>query len=366
MLINIAQPLIGEDELRNVRQVLESGQLAAGALVRQLEREFAGMVGVKHAVATSSGTTALQTAVRAVGLARGDMVITTPFSFVASTNALLDVGAVPFYVDVDPQTYNLAPEAVEQALRRFPGVRAILAVHLYGLPFDSRLIAISQQWGVTLIEDAAQAHGAAIGECPVGSLGEIAAFSFYPTKNMTTAEGGMVTTNDPHLAKRARLIANQGQQARYEYACLGFNYRMTELQAAIGLPQLQQLLPRNRRRAEIAAFYLQHLPRELCLPFTPSGHLHVYHQFTLRSKHRSRLMTALAREGIATAIHYPRLISQELYLQAYPHLSEPCPQAEQIVQQVFSIPVHPGLSDAQASTVVAVLNREWELIKRGN
>lgn len=365
MLINIAKPLIGQAELDGVLQVLQGGQLAAGSLVKQLEQGFAAFVGAEQAVATSSGTTALQAAVRAVGLSRGDLVITTPFSFVASTNVLLDVGAVPLYVDIDPLTYNLSPDAVEQALLRYPQVRAILAVHLYGLPFDRRLVEISLRHGLTLIEDAAQAHGATVDDRPAGSLGQIAAFSFYPTKNMTTAEGGMITTVDPHLAERARLIVNQGQQAKYQYACLGFNYRMTELQAAIGLPQLQQVAVRNERRRAIAAYYQQYLPAGLGLPFEPRGYGHVYHQFTLQSPHRARIMAALARAGIASVIYYPRLISQETYLQEYPHLCQPCPQAERIVQQVFSIPVHPALSDEEVALVAETIRQEWELIQHG-
>lgn len=366
MLINIAKPLIDQEEIDNVIKVLHSGQLAAGQLVHELESGFALLAGTSYAVATSSGTTALQAAVRALGLRRGDLVITTPFSFVATANVLLDIGAVPVFVDINPTTYNLSPEAAEAALIKFPGVRAILAVHLYGLPFDRRLVEISQRYGVMLVEDAAQAHGAKIDGQPVGSLGRIAAFSFYPTKNMTTTEGGMVTTSDPLLNDRLRLIINQGQQAKYQYACLGFNYRMTELQAAIGLPQLEHLAARNQRRQQIAAYYLQQLPAGLGLPIVPDGYSHVFHQFSLKSPHRSRIMAALAKAGIGSAIYYPQLISRETYLKEYPHITEPCPQAERIIQEVFSIPVHPALSDADVSLIVETINREWGLIERGD
>jgi dTDP-4-amino-4,6-dideoxygalactose transaminase len=366
MQINIAKPVITEAEVQNVIRVLQSGQLAAGRYVRELEGEFAQLAGARFAVATSSGTTALQAAVRALGLRAGDKVITTPLSFVATANVLLEISAVPVFVDIDPLTYNLSAAAVEQALCKHPDVKAILGVHLYGLPFDPRLAELAEEHQVFLIEDAAQAHGATVHGRPVGSLGHIAAFSFYPTKNMTTSEGGIVTTSDPALAERVRLIVNQGQRARYSYVCLGFNYRMTELQAAIGLPQLQQLAVRNRRRQAIAEYYRSHLPTGLRLPATPPGYTHVFHQYTLSSRHRARLMAALADAGISSVIYYPQLISQERYLADYPYLSEACPAAEAAVAEIFSIPVHPALSDDDVAWVAKTIQREWELIEHGS
>ncbi|MDP3486952.1 MAG: DegT/DnrJ/EryC1/StrS family aminotransferase [Bacillota bacterium] len=365
MLIEIAKPEITEEEIADVIKVLKSGRLSAGPVTREFESAFAGMVSAKYAVATSSGTTALQAILRALDLRPGDEVITTPFSFVATSNVILDAGAVPVFVDIEHHTFNLDPDAVKQALQRYSRVRAILAVHLYGLPFSSDLVAIAERYGVYLIEDAAQAHGASINGKMVGSLGHIAAFSFYPTKNMTTTEGGMVTTSDSNLAERVRLIVNQGQRSRYDYACLGFNYRMTDLQAALGLVQLSLLPARNNRRREIAKFYNQNLPLELNKPLEPPGYHHVYHQYTLQSPLRARLMEALKREGIASNIYYPRLICQESFMSTYSYVVEPIPTAEQAVGQVFSIPVHPGLTNEEVATIVGVVNNEWEAACHG-
>lgn len=365
MRIEIAKPEITEEEIASVISVLKSGNLSAGNVVREFEAAFASLVSTPYAVATSSGTTALQASLRALDLRPGDKVITTPFSFVATNNVIVDAGAVPVFVDIDPKTFNLAPDKVEQALQRYPRVRAILAVHLYGLPFDSSLVKMAERHGVYLIEDAAQAHGASVSGKMVGSLGHIAAFSFYPTKNMTTTEGGMVTTSDSKLAERVRLIVNQGQKARYEYACLGFNYRMTDLQAALGLVQLRLLPARNERRREIAHFYNDHLTHDLTKPFEPFGHHHVYHQYTLQSPLRTQLMAALKNAGIAANIYYPRLICREPFMSAYEFEVDSLPVAEQIVEQVFSIPVHPGLTNDEITVVVQVINKEWEALGHG-
>lgn len=365
MTIEIAKPEITEEEIARVIKLLKSGRLSAGPVTQEFECAFAGVVSARYAVATSSGTTALQAIMRALDLQPGDEVITTPFSFIATSNVIIDAGAVPVFVDIDRHTFNLDPEAVERALQRYARVKAILAVHLYGLPFSSDLVDIAKRYGVYLIEDAAQAHGASANGTTVGSLGHIAAFSFYPTKNMTTTEGGMVTTSDSNLAERVRLIVNQGQRLRYDYACLGFNYRMTDLQAALGLVQLSLLPARNNRRREIANFYNQNLPMELIKPIEPLGYHHVYHQYTIQSPLRARLMEALKREDISSNIYYPRLICQERFMSAYSYKVDPVPAAEHAVGQVLSIPVHPGLTNEEVATIVGVMNNELESANHG-
>lgn len=358
--IRIAQPMLGEAETAEVLAVLRSGRLAAGERVRQFEDEFAKMVGARHAIATSSGTTALQAALRALELEPGALVITTPFSFIATANAILDAGLTPLFVDIEPDTFNVSPEALAEALREHPNVRAVLAVHLFGLPFSREIPALCRQYGIPLVEDAAQAHGAMLDGRMVGSLGQVAAFSFYATKNMTTGEGGMVTTSDPQIAERVRLLVNHGQRARYQHERLGFNYRMTELQAAIGVPQLRALPERNERRRRLADYYHRTLPAELCKPVEPPGYYHVYHQYTLRHSDRDRLQCTLARQGIEAVVYYPRLIPQQPAYASARYVAEPCPEAERAAREVISIPVHPGVTDEQAQRIVRAIAQACE------
>lgn len=358
--IHIAQPALGEAETAEVLAVLRSGRLAAGERVRQFEDEFAKMVGARHAIATSSGTTALQAALRALELEPGALVITTPFSFIATANAILDTGLTPLFVDIEPDTFNLSPEALAEALRKYPDVRAVLAVHLYGLPFSREIPALCRQYGIPLIEDAAQAHGAMLDGRAVGSLGQAAVFSFYATKNMTTGEGGMVTTSDPQIAERVRLIVNHGQRARYRHERLGFNYRMTELQAAIGLPQLRALPERNERRRRIAGYYDRTLPAGVRTPVEPPGHYHVYHQYTLRHGDRDRLLRTLADQGIEAVVYYPKLIPHQPAYRSARFAMEPCPEAERAAREVVSIPVHPGVTEEQAQRIVRAVAQACE------
>src|SRR2546428_9099462 len=256
-MISIAHPLLGTEEEAALLRVLTSGQLAQGERVATFEQRFAELCHVQRAVAVSSGTAALHLALLAHNIGRGDEVITTAFSFVAAANAILLVGATPVFVDIDPETYTLDPVQTETALTR--RTKAILPVHLYGHPCDmTRLSQLAEAYSLVLIEDASQAHAAAIDGRPVGSFGT-GCFSFYATKNMTTGEGGMVTTNDPAIAEQVRLLRNHGQEARYYHIALGYNQRMTELQAALGLAQLEKLESFTQRRIANATYLTHHL-----------------------------------------------------------------------------------------------------------
>ena len=242
-MIPIADPVFGEREVDAVEQVLESGMVADGPEVRRFESEFAAYCGANHAVATANGTAALHAALEGVGIGEGDTVVTTPFSFVASANAVRFAGARPVFADIDPETLALDPEATREAVREHDA-DAILAVHLYGLPAEmDALQEIAAETGVTLVEDVAQAHGAQYDGQTVGTFGDAAAFSFYPTKNMTTGEGGMVVTNHEGVAESAASYVNHGRSGESAYAHeeLGHNYRMTSLAAAIGRVQLERL-----------------------------------------------------------------------------------------------------------------------------
>jgi dTDP-4-amino-4,6-dideoxygalactose transaminase len=344
---------MGEEEKRSVLAALESGALAQGGRVRELEEEFAAFVGVPHAVATSSGTTALHLALLAAGVGEGDEVVTVPFTFIASASTILHTGARPAFVDVRPDDFCIDPARVEAAVT--PRTRAIVPVSLYGQPADMPALAeIAERRGLALVEDAAQAHGAAIGERRSGSWG-VGCFSFYPTKNMTTGEGGMLTTADADLAERARLLREHGMKVRYHHEVLGYNFRMTDVHAAIGLAQLPKLPAYNQRRQQIAARYDAEL-RGVITPAVRPGATHVYHQYTIRVARRDEFAEALRRRGVGSGIYYPIPVHRQKPFLALGYGDQRFPVTERLVQEVLSIPVHPSLSDAEVSTVIAAVN----------
>lgn len=241
--------LLGQEEENRVVEVLRSGMLAAGSYVNEFEQEFMKYNHSPHAIATSSGTTALHVILEALGIGPGDKVLTTPFSFIATANAVLYTGATPVFVDIDPVTYNLSPAQLEVAAEKHPDAKAVLVVHLYGLPADMpAIMAVANKHNLVVVEDCAQAHGAAYRGQMVGNFGKAAAFSFYPTKNMTAGEGGMVVTDDPVIAEKVRMLVNQGQRRRYYHELVGYNYRMTNIHAAIGLEQLKKLETYTEKR----------------------------------------------------------------------------------------------------------------------
>jgi dTDP-4-amino-4,6-dideoxygalactose transaminase len=356
--IPIAQPLLGEDEQRAVQQVLASGALVQGKRVAEFEARFAEYVGVRHAVAVTNGTLALWVALLAHGVGPGDEVITSPFSFIASANAALYVGARPVFVDIDPDTYTLDPDAVRAAIT--PRTRAIMPVHLYGGVADmDALMAIAEEHGLAVVEDACQAHGAALHGKRVGGFGA-GCFSFYPTKNMTTSEGGILTTHDDGVADRARLLRNHGQRERYLHESLGFNFRMTELQAAIGLVQIEHLEGWTERRIANATFLSEHLVGAQT-PYVRPGSRHVFHQYTVRvpAERRADFIQRLTAHGVGTAIHYPRPIHQQPIYQKLGYADQ-LPIAEQAAREVVSLPVHPALSPSDLERIAAAVRAALE------
>jgi len=354
--IPIARPLIGEEEKRQILEVLDSGALVAGRRVGAFERAFADYVGVAHAVATSSGSTALHAAMLALGIGAGDRVVTTPFTFAASSNAVIHAGAQPVFADVDPATGNLDPGAVEAVLRE-GGIRAILVVHLYGLPADMGAFRrLADRYQVLLVEDCAQAHGAAIGGRKVATFGDAAIFSFYPTKNLTTGEGGMVLTPRADVARRARLLVDPRGDEEYAYEVVGFNFRMTEMCGAIGLVQLGALEARNERRRENARRLSSGLTDLdwLTTPDEPVGYRHVYHQYTVRvPRGRDEFSTYLTASGIGNRVYYPGLVPHST---AYRKrgFDGRFPAAEGMTAEVLSLPVHPALGPDEIDTVIDV------------
>ncbi|HEU5227576.1 MAG TPA: DegT/DnrJ/EryC1/StrS family aminotransferase [Ktedonobacteraceae bacterium] len=366
-MIRIAQPFVGVEEEEASRRVLASGQLAQGPQVALFEQQFAQLCQVREAVAVSSGTSALQLALQAHGIGHSDEVITSAFSFAATANAILSVGATPVFVDIEIDTYTLDPMQVEAAIT--PHTRAIMPVHLYGHPCDMRLLLpIAEANALVIIEDACQAHGATIGGRPVGSFGT-GCFSFYATKNITTGEGGMITTNDPAIADKARLLRNHGQQARYQHITLAYNMRMTELQGALGVVQLQKLEHVTQRRIANAAYLTEQLKGVVQMPIVRAGCRHVYHQYTIRLEtNRDQVVAQLHARGIETAIHYPLPIYRQPFYQQSPSLfrianyveqQQPgservipiLPMTERAVRQVLSLPVHPALQEEELEMI---------------
>lgn len=343
-MIPMVKPYLGEEEREAVAAVLRSGQLAQGARVAEFEARFAEFCGVRHAVAVSSGTTALWLAILAHGIGSGDEVITSPFSFIATANAILYTGARPVFVDIDPQTYNLDPAGIESAITS--RTRAILPVHLYGLPCDmAKIMAIAKRYGLVVIEDAAQAHGASINGRAVGSFGT-GCFSFYATKNMTTGEGGMVTTDDDAIADQAHLLRAHGMRQRYYHEQTGYNFRMTDIQAAIGLVQLRRLPELNARRQANASFLNQALMETVAvtLPSKPAGFEHVYHQFTLRVPNgRDALRERLAARGISSEVYYPVPIPAQQVFRGM-NFAQCYAMTQAAGREVLSLPIHPSLS----------------------
>jgi len=353
-VIPIARPQMGEEEKDLVWSALSSGMLAQGARVRELEERFAAFVGVPHAVATSSGTTALHLALLASGVGPGDEVITVPFTFIASANSILYTGARPAFIDIDERTFNMDPGLIEAAIT--PRTRAIMPVSLYGQPADMPAIAaIAERHGLAVVEDAAQSHGAAIGERRSGSWGA-GCFSFYPTKNMTTGEGGMVTTHDAELAERVHLTREHGMKVRYHHDILGYNFRMTDIHASIGLAQLDKLPAYNRRRRQIAERYDAEL-RGVIVPSVAEGVTHVYHQYTIRVHRRDAFADRLRELGVGTGIYYPIPVHRQKPFLALGYGDEHVPVTDRLTGQVLSIPVHPSLTDDEVSTVIAAVNR---------
>ncbi len=354
--IYISKPHLGDAEKSAVMAVLDSGHLAQGPRTAEFETGFASMIGVKHAVAVANGTCALQIALLADGIGPGDEVITTPFTFMATVSTILFTGAVPVFVDIQEDTFNIDPDLIEAAIT--PRTKAILPVHLYGQLCDmNRIMAIAAKHGLKVIEDACQSVLATDGERYAGAFGT-GTFSFYATKNMMTGEGGMVTTNDDAVAEKARMLRNHGMKQRYYHEALGFNYRMTDIQAAIGLAQIGKLPELTRRRRENAS-YLNERIRSVRTPRARLESAHVWHQYTVRfadQEKRDAAARQLAEDGIDTGIYYPIPAHRQKSIASL--VGEvSCPVAETAARQVLSLPVHPLLSTEELDRIVEKVNR---------
>ena len=359
-MIPIANPEITDLEKDSVMKVLDSRMLASGPRVKEFNNKFAEYVGADYGIATTSGTTALDVAVKATGLKEGDKVITTPFTFIASCNSLLYSGIEPVFVDIDPVTYNIDSYKVLEKLEEDPDIKGVMPVHLFGQPADMDIIMrLAEKYDLIVIEDAAQAHGAEFAGEQVGGIGTAGTFSFYPTKNMTTGEGGIVVTSDQKVADNANLLINHGLTDRYYHEELGYNYRMTDIAAAIGLEQLKKLDDFNKTRRENAMKLTEGISDLdwLVTPKVAEKRSHVFHQYTIRviNNARDALIEHLEENGIGYGIHYPRLAYQQPIYKKLGYDNYNCPEAEKASRQVISLPVHPALSDENINEIIKVL-----------
>ena len=350
-MIPQVRPDIGEEEIEAVTEVLRSGMVAQGKRVALLEERWSEFVGVRHTIAVSNGTIALMAIYAGMGLGPGDEVITVGHTFNATVSAILFTGATPVFVDIEPDTYLIDAKQIEAAIT--PRTRAISPVHLFGLPADMDMIrAIADRHGIAVVEDACQAHGATFRGRRTGSFGH-GAFSLYGTKNMMTGEGGLVTTDDDRLADWIRLWRNQGMAKRYHHDILGYNFRLTDLQAALGLVQLDKLERNTARRQALARRYDAGLAGAgIGTPITPDGRTHVFHQYTIDvGPERDAVVAGLTEAGIGVGVYYPIPVHKQPYVQEL-GIDATLPVTERAARRTLSLPMYPGLSDADQDEVI--------------
>jgi perosamine synthetase len=353
--ISIAQPMIGDEEIEAVTTVLTSGRLTMGPHIEQFEKEFAAYTGSNHALAVNSGTSALICSLLAADI-EGE-IITTPFTFISSASSILFTHCNPVFVDIGDD-FNIDAEKISEYITG--ETVAILPVHLYGNPCDMHLITdLAEDYDLMVIEDACQAHGAHINGQKVGTFG-VGCFSFYPTKNMTTGEGGMITTSDPRIAERVKLLRNVGQASTYEYKTIGYNLRMTELSAAMGRVQLKKLDNFNKKRIRNARYLTKKLDsvEGITVPLEGKGKHHVYHQYTIRVTDsfpvsRDALQKKLIEKGILCRVYYPQPLHHLSLFSSATHGT--LSKSERACSQVLSLPIHPGVTEEQLDYIASCI-----------
>lgn len=360
-MIPITVVEFGEEEERLVLEVLRSGRVAQGPLVARFEDEFAQLTGVEHAIAVNNGTTSLVASLQALDLPTGAEIVTSPFTFAATLNAILEVGAVARFADISEDDFNVDPASIETRVTE--RTAAVMPVHLFGQIADMvPIAALAERNDLRIVEDAAQAHGSKQAGAAAGSFG-LGSFSFYATKNITTGEGGMITTNDDVLAERLRILRNQGMRGRYDYVMRGHNYRMTDLQAALGIPQLSRYRDTVRRRRENAdrlSELLSEIPG-LVVPRELEGRSHVWHQYTVRitpeaAISRDEFVERLHSAGVGAGVYYPRLVfDYKAYRNRDDVIIEPTPVADRVVREVVSLPVHHHLTGEELDEIARIV-----------
>lgn len=354
-MIHIAKPIIGDEEKEAVLEVLNSGIIAQGPRVREFEKAFSEFTGTEFAIAVNSGTAAIHIALLAHDIGKGDEVITTPFTFISTSNSILFTGAKPVFADIEEETFNIDPDKIQEKIT--DKTKALLPVHLYGHPADMKAIMeIAEDHKLLVIEDACQAHGAEFNGKRVGSFGT-GCFSFYPTKNMTTSEGGMITTDDKRIAEKARMLRDHGSRERYVHEVLGFNLRMTDISAAIGLCQLKKLPEFNKKRIENAQNLTRLIRNEkIITPTVRENCRHVFHQYTIRVMDgRDKIADTLNEKGIGTGIYYPIPIHKQKFYKGLGY-NDSLPVSEKLANEVISLPIHPSVTSENLEYISSVLS----------
>lgn len=356
-MIHVSKPYLGDEEKKAVMAVLESGMLAQGKQTAALEEKFTDICKTRYAIATSSGTTALQVALMAHEIGPGAEVITTPFTFIATINAILSTGATPIFVDINEHTFNIDTDLIEAKITS--RTKAILPVHLYGHMCEmDKISELAMEHKLAIIEDAAQAVGSEYHSKRAGSFGT-GCFSLYATKNIMSGEGGMITTDDEDIATRCRMIRSHGSRQRYMHEILGYNYRISDLHAAIGVVQCDRLEGFTLKRIRNAAFLSENL-KSVLVPTVEENYRHVWHQYTVRVREgmdRDEVVQRLYSAGIGTGIFYPIPAHQQEYLRNRSYAEVTLPTVEKITKEVFSLPVHPQLTETDLEKIVDEVNK---------
>lgn len=355
--IPISKPFLDKNEKEAVLRVIDSGILSSGSEILEFETNFAEYTRTKYAIAVCNGTFALILALIANDIKKDDEVILSPFSFIASATSILSIGAKPVFVDINPETYNIDENLIEQNITK--NTRAIMPIHLFGLPCNMQKITdLAKKYNLKIIEDCAQAVGAKFNNIPVGSFGT-GCFSLYSTKNITSGEGGIITTNDHKIYEKCLKLRNHGSVESYYHTELGYNYRITEMQAAIAKIQLNKLSVINSSRAQIANYYLAHI-KNMILPTVPIGYTHGWNQFTLRAanlEERNDLLEYLQKQNIGARIYYPKPIHLQPYFTfLHKNTNFSLPNSVEASDTVISIPIYPSMTNQEFKRVSEVVN----------
>jgi dTDP-4-amino-4,6-dideoxygalactose transaminase len=348
---------IKDEVLRCINDILESSHYILGENVKKFEDDIKSYLGVSEAIGVASGTDALHLALKALDITHGDEVITTPFTFFATVEAILYVGAKPVFVDIDENTYNIDPDKIEEKIT--PRTKAIIPVHIFGCPADMiKINEIAQKYGLKIIEDAAQAFGAKIGDKKIGTFGDIACFSFYPSKNLGCfGDGGMVVTNNPEIADKIRILRNHGSPGRYVHETVGLNSRLDEIQAGVLRIKLKHIDEYNSLRRKKANIYTKFLSDKVITPKEVENTYHVYHLYSIRSESRDKIKEILAKQGFPSVVYYPIPMHLQKAIANLGFKKGDFPIAEKVSREILALPIYPEIPDEEVFEISQIIIR---------